>query len=272
MTLLGMQTVLAQLYTDRVFREAFFADPMATCARSALTEVERHQLAALDRLQVERYTWSLQGKRLHLVRALLPATANALAEQFAPLFHQYCDIQPSALEYVDEAIACTTFLSVAGITEPAYLADVLTCERLRLEVLYALADANPRGLGITPEAHPQLTAHARVVACQYDMATLYPLIADGARVEARPDPSLVLIGKVRDQLRVKWKRINATTAQLLGLCNGTRTVQAIIDEVAMGLCLHAGAKHAFAAECLRLLQSLVDSALMTLYADDTSEL
>ena len=127
---------------------------------------------------------------------------------------------------------------------------------------HALADASPRGLEITPEAHPQLTAHARVAAFQYDMATLYPLAADGVRVEARPDPSLVLIGKVRDQLRVKWKRINATTAQLLRLCNGARTVQALIDEVATELRLHAGAKHAFAAECVMLLQSLVDSSLM----------
>jgi hypothetical protein len=267
MTLLGMQTVLARLYTDRVFREAFFADPMATCARSTLTEVECHQLAALDRLQVERYAWSLQGKRLHLVRTLLPATANTLSDQFAPLFHKYCDTQPSALEYVDEAIAFITFLSVAGITEPAYMADVLTCERLRLEVLYALPGARTQAIDITPEAHPQLTAHARVAACQYDMATLYPLAADGARVEARPDPSLVLIGKVRDQLRVKWKRINTTTAQLLRLCNGTRTVQAIIDEVATVLRLHAGAKHTFAAECVMLLQSLVDSSLMTVRAN-----
>ena len=106
-----------------------------------------------------------------------------------------------------------------------------------------------------------------MVACQYDMATLYPLAADGARITVRPDPSLVLIGKVRDQLRVKWKRINATTAQLLGLCNGTRTMQAMIAEVATGLRLHAGAKHAFAAECVMLLQSLVDSALMTVRAN-----
>jgi len=267
MTLLGMQTVLARLYTDRLFRAAFFADPMATCARSELTEVERHQLAALDRLQVERYAWSLQCKRLHLVRALLPATAHTLAEQFAPLSHKYCDTQPSALEYVDEAIAFTTFLSVAGLTEPAYMADLLTCERLRLEVLYEFADVSTQDMDITPEAHPQLTAHARVAAFQYDMATLYPLVADGARVEARPDPSLVLIGKVRDQLRVKWKRINATTAQLLRLCTGTRTVQAMIDEVATGIRLHAEAKHAFTAECVMLLQSLVDSALMTLGAD-----
>jgi hypothetical protein len=77
----------------------------------------------------------------------------------------------------------------------------------------------------------------------------------------------VLIGKVRDQLRVKWKRINATTAQLLRLCNGTRTVQAIIDEVATALRLHAEAKHTFAAECVMLLQSFVDSTLMTLGAD-----
>lgn len=267
MTLLGMQTVLARLYTDRVFREAFFVDPIATCAQSALTEVERHQLAALDRLQVERYAWSLQCKRLHLVRALLPATANRLSDQFAPLFCDYCDTQPSALEYVEEAIAFATFLSVAGITEPAYMDDLLMCERMRLEVLYALAGASPQDLEITPEAHPQLTAHARVVAFQYDMATLYPLAADGTPVEARLDPSLVLIGKVRDQLRVKWKRINATTAQLLSLCNGTRTVQAIIDEVAAALRLNARAKHTFAAECSMLLQSLVDSSLMTLCAD-----
>jgi len=171
------------------------------------------------------------------------------------------------LEYVDEAIAFTTFLAGTGITAPAYIDDLLTCERLRLEVLYALANASPQAIDITPDAYPQLTVHARVVACQYDMATLYPLAADGVRVEARPDPSLVLIGKVRDQLRVKWKRINATTAQLLHLCNGTRTVQAIIDEVATGLLLHAEAKHTFAAECLILLQSLVDSSLMTVSAN-----
>jgi hypothetical protein len=145
--------------------------------------------------------------------------------------------------------------------------DLLTGERLRLEVLYTLVGASTQGIEVTLDARPQLTAHARVVAFQYDMATLYPLAADGTRVEARPDPSLVLIGKVRDQLRVKWKRINATTAQLLSLCNGTRTVQAIIDEVTTALRLNAAAKHTFAAECLMLLQALVDSCLMALCAD-----
>ena len=77
----------------------------------------------------------------------------------------------------------------------------------------------------------------------------------------------MLIGKVRDQRRVKWKRINATTAQLLRLCNGTRTVQAMIDEVATALRLPAGAKHPFTAECVLLIQSLVDSALMTVSAN-----
>ena len=111
MTLLGMQTVLARLYTDRVFREAFFADPTTMCARSECTARERHQLAALDRLQVERYARSLQRKRLQSVRVLLPATVNTLSAQFVPLFYEYCDTQPSALEHVDEAIAFTRFLS-----------------------------------------------------------------------------------------------------------------------------------------------------------------
>src|SRR5713101_2259209 len=174
MTLLGMQTVLTRLYTDRAFREAFFADAVATCTHSALSEAERLQLATLDRRQVERYARSLQRKRLHLVRALLPATANTLSEQFAPLFLAYCDTQPSALEHVEEAIAFTTFLSSARLTAPAYIDDLLTCERLRLKVLYTLAGVSTHDGHITPDAHPQLTPHARVAAFQYDMATLYP--------------------------------------------------------------------------------------------------
>jgi hypothetical protein len=267
MTLFAMQTVLTRLYTDRTFREAFFADVVATCARSALTNAERYQLAALDCRQVERYAQSLQRKRLHLVRALLPATVHTLSEQFAPWFFAYCNTQPSALEPVEEAIAFTTFLASARLTEPAYIDDLLTCERLRLEVLYTLADARSHGRTITPDVHPQLTPHACVAAFQYDMAALYPLAAAGAQVEARPDPSIVLIGKVRDQLHVKWKRINATTAQLLSLCNGTRTVQAIIDAMTTILRLDAGATSTFTAECMTFLQSLVDSSLLMLCAE-----
>ena len=269
MALLDLQTVLARLYTDRAFRALFFADPFAACDGMPLTRTERQQLVALDRIQVERFARSLRQKRLGLVRELLPATANVMRDRFEKFFFDYCDAQPSALERVDEALAFAAFLLDVGLTDPPYLPGCITCERLRLQALYVpsgplapcIDDPAPP---LTPDACPQCTAHIRVAACRYDMETLYARVACGETVEAQPDACFVLIGKVRGAMRVRMKRINAPTAQLLLLCDGTRTLGEIMEEVARRIRLSDADKPPFAAECVTLLTPLVESGLLTL--------
>jgi hypothetical protein len=300
MSLLAIQSLLARLYTDSAFRARFFDNPDRTCREMALTEAEWRHVAALDRGQVERFAQSLRQKRLGLVRELLPGAARVLGERFGALFFQYCDRQPSALDRIEEAMAFTEHLSgtTTGPEFPDYLEDLLACERLRLAVLYpteahneeaeaasashrerrACLAGKPPEVGCTAEApseganaarlashaRPQLSPHARVGRFDHDMEALYPSILRGNSVEAQPDPCFILIGKLRGAMRVRLKRINAATARLLALCDGTRTLATIVDEVAAGLRLNAAQCRAFAAECAQFLAPLVESELIRL--------
>jgi len=302
MSLLAVQTALARLYTDSLFRARFFANPGEGCHGMGLTAMEQRQLAALDRRQVERFARSLQQKRLDLARELLPGTARVMGDRFAEAFFRYCEAQPSALERVEEAKAFAGCLreSVRGHgsdpAPPGYFTDLLTCEQVGLDVLYAPADGWHRSPGVEtpvctyethvggsgafepglparsegsarspqnlPGAHPQLTSRAQVAAFQYDMEVLYPKVLSGEGEAAPPDPCFILIGKVRGALRVRLKRINDATARLLMLCDGRRTLAAIVDEVAAGLRLNAADRRAFAAECARFLAPLIEGGLI----------
>ena len=94
------------------------------------------------------------------------------------------------------------------------------------------------------------------------MEVLYPKVLSGEGDAAPPDPCFILIGKVRGALRVRLKRVNDATARLLMLCDGTRTLAAIVDEVAAGLRLNAADRRAFAAECARFLAPLIEGGLI----------
>jgi hypothetical protein len=279
MSLLAVQSVLARLYTDSAFRARFFDVPQEACPETGLTEAERRQLAELDRGQVERFARSLQRKRLGLVRELLPGTARVLPDRFGELFFQYCDLQPSALNRVEEAKAFAAYLSDAarrgdlGPTRPDYFSDLLTCERLRLEALYA--SEHNAGQSFPPPAarlvssaenqagvRLQRTPHLQVSSFRYDMEVLYPELLCGKAEEAKPDPCFILIGKVRGAMRVRLKRINDATARLLMRCDGTRRLGTIVDEVAAALRLNDAGRRELAAECARFLAPLVESDLI----------
>lgn len=82
MALADVQTVLARLFTDAVFRAAFFdGDPRAGgCCRLGATEADA--LARLSRTEVEAFAATLIRKRTADVRTVLPLTARALGPAF----------------------------------------------------------------------------------------------------------------------------------------------------------------------------------------------
>src|SRR5438093_12821984 len=162
MSLLAVQTALARLYTDSLFRARFFANPGEGCHGMGLTAMEQRQLAALDRRQVERFARSLQQKRLDLARELLPGTARVMGDRFAEAFFRHCEAQPSALERVEEAKAFAGYLRESrgsASTDqglPGYFADLVIGERLGLEVLHPPADGRRPSPGVevcTSETH-----------------------------------------------------------------------------------------------------------------------
>jgi hypothetical protein len=274
MGLLDVQSVLARLYTDSAFRTAFFDDPSA--ARTGLTGDEQSLLAGIDRQQVERFARSLKQKRLGPVRELLPATATLLSDSFAGYFFDYCDRQPSAREKSDEATAFMDYLlsALPGITRELHLPgcwhDLLTCERLHVELLASPADtadpSPPAAPAVAPMgplcAYPKRTGRVRIAAFQHDMEMLFPKAVGGELTDAQPAPCFVLIARTPAAARARLKRINAPSAQLLTLCDGTRKLSDILAEVAAGLRLTARERPAFTAECLRFLAPLAENGLI----------
>ena len=278
MSLLGLQSILARLYTDSAFRAVVFRDPSDD--GTGLSDEEQQLLAALDRGQVERFARSLQQKRLGLVRELLPAATRLIGGQLDRCFFAYCDRYPSAPERWAEAIAfIDDLMGELPLYDsdrhlPGYWCDLLTCERLHLELRAAtiraadplLPPSSAPTLATEDQlnARPQLTGQVRVAAFQYNMAALYPTVVRGEVTEAQPDPSFILMVAMPSETRVRMKRINAPSAQLLTLCDGTRKLEAILDEVAAGLHLAPSDRPVFERECRRFLTPLAENGLVRL--------
>lgn len=282
LALLDLQTILTQLYTDSAYRARFFRDRVGACADVPLTERERAHLCALDPDQVERFARSLRQKRCASARDLLPVTARTMGARFAESFFRYCDAHPGASRPPDEAAAFAAFLGGSSVGGPPYLRDVIACERLRLDVLHrsaaeaALEGSQPSCPGFSLDSpvspprvdgenvRPRFTSRARIAFFAYDMEVLYPRLASGDEAEAQPDPSIILIGRVQGAMIARLKRLSPTTEQFLRLCDGTRPLSAIVDEVAADLRLDEQDRHKLGAECARFLTPLVESNLIHL--------
>jgi hypothetical protein len=111
-------------------------------------------------------------------------------------------------------------------------------------------------------ACPQRAACLRVAAFKYDVETLYPQAIRGEMGDALPDPCFLMLAPTPAGNRVRMKRINTPTAQLLTLCDGARTLGRILDALAMDLRISPADCPAFAAECRRFLVTLGEHGLI----------
>lgn len=83
------QRLLARLFTDRQFRERFFADPQLAGDELGLTPGEVHQLLALSNTEVSAFAQTLHRKRLAEIRRLLPLTCRAIGPGLDELFARH---------------------------------------------------------------------------------------------------------------------------------------------------------------------------------------
>ena len=97
--------------------------------------------------------------------------------------------------------------------------------------------------------------HGRMAVCQvdFDLETLYPLLAQGQAAPFDADPCLVLIGRARGATVTRVKRINRATACLLDLCDGSRPVEQVLQEVSRRLAVQPDAVPHFTAEARALM-------------------
>ena len=270
MTLLDLQGVLARLYVDTAFRARFFEQPHAAPLPAGLTAADRRLLAGLDPRQVDRFARSLRGKRRSRVRRLLPVVGRLLEGRLDALFLDYAEENPIAPRDWRDALDFLDFLDGTDLGGSALIRDLIACERLCIRALHELGDedepAEPGPSRLAPDARPLLAPRVYVGRFGFDVAKLYGLALRGDPLDARPDPSVALIGNLTGDPRVRLKRISPFTAEIVARCDGQRTVVAIAAELTpwLGGELDADGQAALESECLARLTPLIASGFLRL--------
>jgi hypothetical protein len=115
MGLTELQPVLARLYTDATFREAFLADPAAFGVAHGLSGPDADAVVRLSVPQVEAFAGSLIAKRRNEVRKLLPVSCDLLGDRFPRMFqcHARRYVPTGLRKHCDDAVAFAEF--VAGV-------------------------------------------------------------------------------------------------------------------------------------------------------------
>jgi hypothetical protein len=85
MGLAEVQVVLARLFVDEELRARFFSDPSAVGRSLGLDDREATGLAGLSPRHVSDFAAALRRKRVDDARKIVPLTASALGDRFAPL-------------------------------------------------------------------------------------------------------------------------------------------------------------------------------------------
>jgi hypothetical protein len=83
------QEILARLYTDHVYRDAFFKDRQAAINSMELSRIYIEQLMQLKKEEVDMFANGLINKRSGSVKAFLPGTFKILEVRFNKLFFIY---------------------------------------------------------------------------------------------------------------------------------------------------------------------------------------
>ena len=129
MELALQQKLVAQLASDRAFRETFFADPARVAASEGLTG---EALSQSHCEQLRQFARVLQHRRLAQVGELLPLTHKALGTRFADLFHNYAITPPSGTRPCEDALGFVRHLKQHAATEglePAWSLSLATRRR-----------------------------------------------------------------------------------------------------------------------------------------------
>jgi hypothetical protein len=125
MPLKETQALLALLYTDETFREAFFRAPLERARQFGLGEAEAESFARIDPAAVARFADCLKGKRTLDARKTLPLTHTALGARFDRELFAAISGPPRPGRHRADAAALARRLACA---EPQWIGDLARFE------------------------------------------------------------------------------------------------------------------------------------------------
>ncbi|KYF55847.1 hypothetical protein BE08_04995 [Sorangium cellulosum] len=244
MSVAEMQACLARLYVDEPYRKLFYLDAATTLEEYRLTPEERAALQGLDRERLEFFASSLRSKRkkrleraFPMLFALDPAEVNRYYARYYQLY-----TAKARQSGHDDAMDFGAFMaeSLAGADHlPPFASDLARYEMLYYGATFAAgsfagAEEAPGEDGaVGPSSRPGMRAGVQLARFAYDMVAIEEALQRGMKpedIESRPQETFILFRPAAARAEVGMLRVNGPTKVVLDLCDGRRTVAAIVAE------------------------------------------
>jgi hypothetical protein len=140
------QEILARLYTDHVYRDAFFKDRQTAVNSIELSGIYIEQLMQLKKEEVDMFANGLINKRSGSVKAFLPRTFKILEGRFNKLFFNYAQNyipKGGVNKYSNDAIMFANYLlKNKDVTSPtSWIKDLI-----RFELMIILSSNTSKSL------------------------------------------------------------------------------------------------------------------------------
>lgn len=249
MSLVEMQSYLAQLYTDDFFRKLAQLSPETSFESYLLTDAEKQALLGLDRKLLEYFATSLKMKQLEYLRAMYPAVfalPKALVERLFNRFYHHYPAKPhedTFARIVDFGVFLEQMLEIDELA-PCYAGEVVRYERLHYiytyqptpeDALSAINTQRPTGSSpLLPEAIPMILPGVYREMFSYPVVPIVDALTRRDSLEGltlQPGHYPLVFQRELHSLTLNVFTLNTETALLLNLCQKEHTVATIIEKL-----------------------------------------
>lgn len=274
-SLMEMQSYLAQLSTDETLRKLFAIAPEASFEPYLLTETEKQVLRTLDQKLLEYFATSLKMKQQERLRSVYQSTFALPKTLMLRLFNRFYHLYPARPheDFFQRLIDFGVFMEqTLAVDEqaPSYPSEVVKFERLQYLYTYQPLPEDAFSAINTQQSREALPLRLESVPLLspgiYHEAFVYPLveIVTALSEQRLPEEETILPGRYDlvfqrelHSLTLNIFVINAETALLLDLCQGENTVATLIETVER----HLG-ETGLADDILAMLSTLQEKQLI----------
>lgn len=272
MSVAEMQACLARLYTDDVFRKLFALAPDSSLEDYFLTEEEKQALLQVDQKLLAYFAATLKSKQLARFRPAYPATfalPKPLLDHYFNHFYQLYPARPHE-DFASRIADFGIFMEQCFASDeqaPDYASEVVKYERIHYACTYqpipedSFTNINNKKTTPLPfclESIPVLCPGTKIEIFKYNIVSIVAELREQHAVEApQAGQHIFLFQKQARSLITNVFEINSATARLLSLCDGTKTVATIIQEIERQL-----NKNALANDILTTLNALREKQII----------
>lgn len=247
MSVAEMQAYLARLYTSDPFRKLFELDPDITLSDYTLADDEINALKQIDIQMLNLFAGTLKNKRKKRVLAAYPLLFKLAGVNMQKYYNRYYNLYPAKPheESLPQVVAFGEFMEQSLATDedaPPYSSDLVRYERLYYMTAFsptsqdAFAALNQtddqQPLSIAPDTLPRIREGIHFSTFRFPVVKIAEEMQQEHEVSNLQEGTYCFVFQQQAKSLIpNIFAISPATRDLLALCDGSRDMTAIVDEM-----------------------------------------